>query len=430
MTNMTNIETEAPNKEYLELTFVKETATGKGANQKIIMEKSKENDDVFEVTEGRIGIKIGRNKPKKYTLLMSEWDTFYFQKRAKGWLLTNVKKPEIKVVEKKGMSFDGAMYDRTGDLSVDMIITKLLGYANRMVEESYTTKIEDVSDEMIALAESLLKEFSEHYEKMSVAEFNNKLKILYAAIPRRINKLSDKLAKRQAEFIDIIAREQELFDILLSQVRGQQDLASFSKMPTVLEAFGLEWREVDEEEQAKIRKMLGGNAHQYKNAWRIVNKKTEAAFQKFCEQEKLEDGRGGISHLFHGSRSENFWSILTTGLNINPVGVVITGKMFGNGSYFAPKAQKSIGYTSSYGSRWANGGENTGYLGIFKVATGVEYHPTYSDSSLTWKKLQTVAPGAHCTWAQASDTCLCNDEVIVYQNQQSTIEYLVEFSVR
>ena len=419
----------APNREYLELTFVKETATVKGINTKIIMSASAENPDTFEVTEGRIGIKIGRNRPRKYSLLMSEWDNFYQQKQAKGWMLTNTKKPDVKKIERKGFSFDGGMYDKTGDMSVDTIITKLLSYANRMVEESYTTKIEDVSDEMINLATSIFKELSENHEKMSIPEFNNKLKILYAAIPRRINKLSDQLAKRTIEFTDIIAREQELFEVLLSQIRGQQNLAQFTKMPTVLEAFNLEWREVSEDEKAQIQKMLGGNARQYKNAWRIVNKKTEAAFDTFCKKENLKEGRGGISHLFHGSRSENFWSIITTGLNINPIGVVITGKMFGNGSYFAPKAQKSIGYTSSYGSVWAKGSESVGYLGIFKVATGKEYHPTGSDSSLTWAKLQKVAPGCHCTWAQSADTSLRNDEVIVYQNQQSTIEYLVEFSV-
>ena len=45
---------------------------------------------------------------------------------------------------------------------------------------------------------------------------------------------------------------------------------------------------------------------------------------------------------FHGSRNENFISILKTGLLIRPSGAIHTGSMFGDGIYFAPKARKSF----------------------------------------------------------------------------------------
>ena len=80
-------------------------------------------------------------------------------------------------------------------------------------------------------------------------------------------------------------------------------------------------------------------------AWRIRNRRTEERFDRFCQQEQLSEGHG-IDHLFHGSRTENFWSIVTNGLLINPdCGVQRTGSMFGNGTYFAPLVQKSLGYT-------------------------------------------------------------------------------------
>ena len=58
--------------------------------------------------------------------------------------------------------------------------------------------------------------------------------------------------------------------------------------------------------------------------------------------------------LWHGSRNENWMSIISNGLILNP-NAVITGKMFGQGIYFAPKSRKSFGYTSYDGSYWARG---------------------------------------------------------------------------
>ena len=44
------------------------------------------------------------------------------------------------------------------------------------------------------------------------------IKTLYAAIPRRIDNLSKVLAKRKLDFNDIIADEQELFDVMVNRV--------------------------------------------------------------------------------------------------------------------------------------------------------------------------------------------------------------------
>ena len=50
MNTNTNV---APNTQFLELTFVKETATGAGLNQQIQMENN--GDGTFHVTDGRTG---------------------------------------------------------------------------------------------------------------------------------------------------------------------------------------------------------------------------------------------------------------------------------------------------------------------------------------------------------------------------------------
>ena len=68
------------NHENLELNYVAETATGKGNNQQIIMQVNANNKNVFDVTEGRIGIRIGRNRPRTYSLPMTNRDSFYLSK--------------------------------------------------------------------------------------------------------------------------------------------------------------------------------------------------------------------------------------------------------------------------------------------------------------------------------------------------------------
>ena len=92
-----------------------------------------------------------------------------------------------------------------------------------------------------------------------------------------------------------------------------------------------------------------------------------------------------------------------------------------------------MGYTSSYGAYWKNGNDNTAYLAIFKVATGDKVNGIYDiygeggKVPQHWSDLQKIKPGADCTWAYAGKGYVINDEVIVYREEQSTIEFLIEF---
>lgn len=414
-----------PNTEYLELNFVGETATGRGNNQQYVMENL--HDGTFRGTESRVGITIGRHRPRSFINPMEKWDEIFQSKVSRGYMVTKTKKMEQKVIEKNTSSINGNEYAPIADASVNKVVTLLLECTTAVLSQNYRIKIDDISDEMIAFGQSILKELSSGYSKMSVAEFNNKLKALYAAIPRRIDNLSKVLAKRKLDFNDIIADEQELFDVMVNRVRNAHDLDNCSVRPTVLEAFHLDWRDVTEEEQNKVLSMLKGNASQYVKAWRIRNRRTEERFDRFCQQEQLSKGHG-IDHLFHGSRTENFWSIVTNGLLINPdCRVQRIGSMFGNGTYFAPLAQKSLGYTD--GGYWAGGNTDVRFLAIYRVMTGKHYDIYHgSDSSLTKAVLQKKCPGAHCVWAHGrgtGGTTLFNDEVVVYDEAQSTIEYLI-----
>ena len=136
--------------------------------------------------------------------------------------------------------------------------------------------------------------------------------------------------------------------------------------------------------------------------------------------------------LWHGSRSENFWNIINTGLVLRP-NAVVTGKLYGFGIYFAPRAVKSLGYTSLSGSYWSKGNSTSAFMALNNVAYGKPYDVYDFDSryyNLNHENLQKMCLGAHSLHAHAGanlgHTNLRNDEIVVYREEQCTIKYLIE----
>lgn len=102
--------------------------------------------------------------------------------------------------------------------------------------------------------------------------------------------------------------------------------------------------------------------------------------------------------------------------------------MFGHGSYFATRTRKSLRYTD-IGNIHASHAK-TGFLAVFKVAYKHpwdihEWKPSYTE--LRYKKVK--ENGYDAVFAHAGKDLL-NDEIIVYQDCQSTICYLLEMEQR
>ena len=411
-----------PNREYLEFTYCKLTPTGKGLNQKVTLENQK--NGYFKYTESRLGIQIGVFKPKSHLRSMDSWDSTVHQLLRTGYILAKKERMEKKVL-KNDMSADGSSYAKISDESVRTIVNRIIGFANKVVNTQYTVKVDDISDEMIVLGADILKGLSDKVNAgaISIGNFNAELIRLFSVIPRRMDNVSRYLAKDEADIPDILKAEQELYDVLISQLRTYGK----SSKADILSANGLKMRHVSQDEAKMLRERLGSEGHRYIDAWKVENTRSKQAFNEFCRRENLTDGHG-IDHLFHGSRNENWWSILTKGLTVNPpAGVVICGKAYGYGIYFAPQACKSMGYTSRAGSKWAGGSADTGFLLLSEVATGKRYDGHLGiDTSLNWEKLKKIAPGCHCTWAESRYSGFVMDEVIVYKDCQSTPEYLIE----
>lgn len=374
----------------------------------------------FRVEYGRVdSTKTTRRYP------MSKWDSQIASKIKKGYVdVTDLKKD---LVEEISTANPESPYRDIENAAIKAIVEKLQSLARETIQKNYTVKASAVTQDMIDAAQKIIDELANG--DSTIEAFNDKLLKLFTVIPRKMGNVRDYLANDTADFAKIISKEQDLLDVMRGQIYVKPEYEPTGhvekKQQTILEELGLEMEETTADDIALIKTLMNESAGKFRKAWRVKNLKTQERFDKFVAENDIKDTR----LLFHGSRSENWFSIIKTGLVLRPTNAVITGKMWGYGIYFAPKCQKSIGYTSLSGSYWAHGGSNVAYMALFEVAYGTPYDTYSFDSkyySLDYNKLQQFCPGANCVHAHADRGMLRNDEIIVYKEDQLTIKYLIE----
>ncbi len=376
--------------------------------------------DQFRVEYGR----IDATKTTMYYPI-SKFESQIKSKIKKGYVdVTDLKKD---LVEEISSANPESPYKEIENAAIRAIVDKLQSMARDTIQKNYTVKASAVTQDMVDAAQKVIDELANN--SSTVNEFNDTLLKLFTIIPRKMGNVRDYLANKPEDFAEIITTEQDLLDVMRGQIYVKPEIVETSNEPkkghTILEELGLEFEEVTNDEIAMIKTLMNESSGKFRKAWRVKNLKTQKRFDKFVEENSIKDTR----LLFHGSRSENFWSIIKTGLVLRPTNAVITGKMLGYGIYFAPKCQKSIGYTSLSGSYWARGNEHTAYMALFEVAYGIPYDVYNFDSkyySLNYDKLQQFMPGANCLHAHADMGMLRNDEIVVYKEEQLTIKYLIE----
>lgn len=356
---------------------------------------------------------------------INKWESQIKNKLKKGYVdVTDLKQD---LVEEISSTNPDSPYKEIENKAIKTIVDKLQSFAKDTINRNYTVKASTVTSDMINAAQTTINELANN--NSSVEEFNDILLKLFMIIPRRMGNVADYLASSKDDFGKIISKEQDLLDVMKGQVYIKPIVEASSpvdkKDKTIFEEFGLVFEEVNKNDVALIKTLMNESASKFRNAWKVTNLQTQKRFDKFVKDNSITNTK----LLFHGSRSENFWSIIKTGLVLRPTNAVITGKMFGFGCYYAPKCAKSIGYTSLSGSYWARGGSNVAYMALFDVAYGVPYNVYEFNSKyydLTYDKLQKFQPGANCLHAHADKGMLRNDEIVVYKEDQMTIKYLIE----
>lgn len=357
-------------------------------------------------TENRIDVEFGHigNKLYKKSYPLSVWDEIYQEKIKCGYvdqtgLLNNNNVVTLKLSQTE---------------SINEVLENLRAISRQMISDNYRGNMVNVSEEAINKSKELLKklEITEN-----VYDFNSILFELFSMIPRKMNNVIQNTAKDQDDFYKIIERENDL-------LRNLQVLKTDSVSPDI----PIICRECTSDEITKIRSMLDTSSlRKFKRAWSVTNPEIDQKFSSYMKKNNIKKTR----ELFHGSRSENWWSILTTKLLLQPSNVVKSRAMFGRGIYFADKADKSMGYTSIRDSRHAAGKSDKGYLAIYEVATGHEYDVKIWKSSMTdFNESSFIREHKDCNSLHAhAGVNLINDEYIVYNENACRIKYFLEFAL-
>ena len=374
--------------------------------------------DSWTAEYGRVG-----SSPQRREYSMSQWESKYNEKIRKGYVDQSDLVEDLIQVEKPKKS----EYKEIENKAIAEIVERLQSMARKAISDNYTISSNKVTQAMIDEAQDILTSL---INLDDVESFNETLLKLFTTIPRKMGNVQNYLSKSKDDFSDIIQKEQDLLDVMKGQVVQKQIIDesvnenSEQKENTILEQLGLVFEECNKKDIAIIKDALGSCSDKFYKAWRVKNIKTQRRYDDFVKENNIKNTK----LLFHGSRNENWWSIINSGLVLKPTNAVITGKMFGYGIYYAPKARKSLGYTSLSGSYWARGNSSSGFMALMDVAYGKPYDVYSFDSKyydFNYEKLQQVCKGSNCLHAHEG-SMLRNDEIIIYKEEQCTIRYLIE----
>lgn len=331
------------------------------------------------------------------------------------------------IVEKKASGAKG--FKDIEDAAIREIVRRLQSFAKSSVEKNYEVSSDKVTQAMVDEAQKILDNLA-HVKDLG--EFNETLVKLFRTIPRKMDKVQHFLAENKSQYHKIISREQDTLDVMRGQVIQRvtadgTDVETNDGAKTILDSLGMQITPCTAEDVKNIKNHLGRTlGPKFKNAWRVVNLKTQKAYDDFVKANDIK-----VQKMYwHGSRNENWWSILQLGLLIRPSNAVYTGSMFGDACYASPTAMKSYGYTSGRGSCWANGSSSSAFMMVMDAAYGIPYDVYSFDPKycrFNWDKLRQAKPGATCLHAHAG-SMLRNDEVVFYRTDQLTIHYLVELA--
>jgi poly [ADP-ribose] polymerase 2/3/4 len=390
------------------------------------------NSNEFEGIWGR----IGAEKPAKKVYPMSDWNKILTSKLRSGYV---DKSDEVLVKVADPSTVDKF---KTLSASVAKVIKRLQHHSGVTIITNYSIQVAKVTQKATDEAQKLIDEINGKLViDGDIQVINRLLTKLYTTIPRKIKRVQDSVINYELDTQDKVdfykshmEEEQALLDIMISEVNtynAQQSTANVAangSTISILDELGLEFDQVTAAEHDIVVALMDSQNRSLVNTiYRVTNLKTQAKFNA----DKSSSANKDTKLLFHGSRAANWYSIIQNGLHLHP-NAPTNGKLFGNGIYFAPNSDKSMGYID--GGRWVgNGTKGESWLAVFDVRIGKPYElgPNDSTDKVDVQTLNgnKIAP-SDCVWAKSGfkyyGSRLMRDEIIVYKEEQCTIKYLIQ----
>ncbi len=374
---------------------------GENANKFYEM-KVDPSGSTFTASWGRVGTK-GQSK----SFPMSEWVNTIRTREKHGYKDMTATKRTVDAVAFKPLAG-----------SVAWLVDWLQQKAGVSIAANYSDAA-SVTEAQLVEAQSILDRVGSLNGKTTVTAVNQALVELWRVLPRKMRKVSDELLAADAPRHRIgakLADEQALVDQLRAAMASRPQPTAADQ--TILDALGIDIREASPAERAQVLGLVEAQSKpNIGRIWRVIHYATQAKHDAWHPGEK---GR----LLFHGSKTQNFWAIMTQGLVIRPS--YTNGWALGRGLYFADWADKSIGYTSLKGSRHGHGTDSPACMAVFSVKLGREKKVSEQNreghegaARGLYDSMHAVAPPNPIYWPR-------RDEFTVYNDAQATIAFLVE----
>ena len=373
---------------------------------KLIMVSEDNNNKYYEMRqtsdiqfESRYG-RVGASPQVKYYHI-SKWYSTYNSKIKKGYKDIT---PAITIEKKIEMS---NVNDKISEL-----MNVLYSSSKLQMSANYLVDISSVTNTQLKKAKQYLSD-AYYYSNTNknVSDINSALLELYKVLPRKMKNVKDYLISRVSDFSKLYNDELDLLNNLVVQTEIIEDANVYSSLNINIDI-------CDDNDIIIINSLLNKenncnkNKVSVKKAFKVTNNITDLKFNKYIDNSKNKT----TELVWHGSRTENWLSILKNGLIIKPAGAIHTGSAYGKGIYGSTCFDKSCNYTA---------GSNI-FLSIQKFHVGNQYvykgWYNNNDFELNYDELRKrdydstlVLPG----------NGLLNNEYVIYKEDQTTINYLV-----
>ena len=334
----------------------------------------------------------------------------YYEKISKGYVdntdiyVGSMKNPTLRRQKASNKKY-------SDDIST-MLYEKLLSYSKQIVQDNLV--FTHITSKQLQLCNEIYLELC---ATKTVKQFNEILLRLFAICPRKMTNVSSHLAHSSED-------KKRILDFENSLNSSMNVVFNSASVPTVSLTNPFEEMDIElypatpDQIQHVYDHLYDELKPQVKNIYRVVPNKQRQIFNTYLKTNNITE----VKEFWHGSKNENWLSIIQNSLLLYP-DAEITGKMFGDGIYFASNIYKSLNYTSLEGSYWTNGKSKTGFMGLFATAYGdplfVKYSNHFSESDLLARK-------KNCVHAQAGPS-LMHDEIIFYNEAAVLLNYIVEF---
>lgn len=390
------------------------TSSERNSYKRYKMYPLRTNDNFFKIGYGSLDLSDSELREVRYNWYMF-WP-IYFEKLSKGYIdLSDVFEKEEEIIEETEENIIEKLEEKDASRELyDILYEYSYNFAKNYVENLKPTKKQITK----------LKEFIEELKtKETVEEFNDTLKNILLLSPRKRDPLCDTIlkyyAQNDSDFTRIIDFETKLMMALevLASEKGKS-----LENTNMFKNLDIEVYKATEKQYNEVLNHLSDSYKtRVKSVYRVIPKAQNSKFNDYLKENNIKT----VKQFWHGSVNSNWLSIVTNGLKINTK--VANGRMFGDGIYFAPDSDKSFGYTSFSGSRWARGSSDEAIMGLYATAYGTPYLPTSWGYNSDYKSI-VKNNNCNCLHAKQQTCGLRKDEIIFYDENAVCLNYIVLFN--